>query len=86
MSEGSRRLHEPSSTPNGRGQVVGTPMPAYDLRIHESEAPVLMQAFRLDDPIVDASLVRASSIAVVASISNGGWLSLEPTRLRQLFV
>ena len=54
---------------------MGTSMPAvdiYDLRICESEAPVLVQAVRLDDPIVNASLVRASGLAVVAPISSGG--------------
>ena len=62
-------------------------MPAikfWDLCLDQSEAPALIQAFRKDDPIVDASLVRASSRAVVALISSGGWVSLEPTRLQQL--
>ena len=48
----------------------------YDLHIYKSEAPVLIQASRWDDPIVDASLVRAGSLAVVASIRSGRWVSL----------
>ena len=32
---------------------------------------MLMQTFRVADPVVDATLVRSSSLAVVASISSG---------------
>ena len=44
-----------------------------DLYIYVSGAPVLSQVFGQDGTIVDASLVRASSLVVVASISGGGW-------------
>ena len=50
-----------------------------DLHIYVSVAPVLIQAFRVDDPIVDASLVRACSHAVVASIGSGRGVPFELT-------
>ena len=87
MGEGGLRQHEPSSIcilrVVGTNQLVRTSTPAiefYDLHIYESEAAVLIEAF------VDSSLVRASSLAFVASISSSEWFSLEPTRLRLLCV
>ena len=71
-------------TPSGWVRLIRTSRRPQLFFLRPLQTPVLIETSQFNDPIVDASLRRASSLAVVASISCCGWVSLKPTRMRQL--
>ena len=69
--------YRPSGFWTGLGDKV-------DIHVEINKGGRLMEVCRIH--VVHASVVHGGSFPVVATISSGEWVSLEPTRLRQLSV